>query len=105
MQVHRVVVRGQFDGLTEEQRTALLGEADDHDIFKAAYTEWGTFTYEPNLVSFSFRFEVRTAEGADPPIDPIEVGLTRARAHLDGWGLGHKHVRATATDMSTVWNG
>lgn len=105
MQVHRVVVRGQFAELTDDQRAALHAEAADHDIFKAAYTEWGTFTYEPNLVSFSFRYEVRTADDADPPVDPVELGLARTRAHLDGWGLAHKHLRGTATDMSTVWSG
>lgn len=107
MQVHRVVVRGQFDGLDEAQRAALLAEADDHEIFKAAYTEWGSFTYERNLVSFSFRYEVRQPDGPDaaPPADPVELGLARTRAHLDGWGLGHKHLRGTATDMSSVWSG
>ncbi len=103
--MHRVVVRGQFDGLDGDQRAALLAEADDHDIFKAAYTEWGSFTYERNLVSFSFRYEVRVADDADLPVDPVEVGLARTRATLDGWGLGHKHLRATATDMSTMWSG
>lgn len=111
MKVHRVVVRGQFADLTDEQRTGLLAELDDHDIFKAAYTEWGTFTYERNLVSFSFRYEVRTPDGPDasgatePEDGPVEIGLRRTRAHLDGWGLGHKHLRGTATDMATVWSG
>ena len=105
MKVHRVVVRGQFADLDDDQRVALLAELDDHDIFKAAYTEWGSFTYERNLVSFSFRYEVRTADDADPADAPVELGLARTRAHLDGWGLGHKHLRGTATDMSTVWSG
>lgn len=109
--VHRVVVRGQFDALTDEQRAALLAEADDHEIFKAAYTEWGSFTYEPNLVAFQFRYEVRTTtpEGTpvaeDAPPDPAEVGLAKARAQLADWGLGAKHLRATATDMANVWRG
>ena len=53
--VHRVVVRGHFADLTPDQRAALLAEVADHEIFKAAYTEWGTFSYEPNLVAFQFR--------------------------------------------------
>lgn len=121
--VHRVVVRGHFDELTDEQRASLLAEVDDHDIFKAAYTEWGTFTYEKNLVWFNLRYEVRTDEdeagahaelpgaaaggdhGAGLRTDAADIGLAKARAQLDAWGIGYKHLRATATDMSEMWNG
>ena len=114
--VHRVVVRGHFDALTAEQRAALLDEAADHEIFKATYTEWGSFTYEPNLVAFSFRYEVRTVSDGEPgtaateatdatdPMDPAGIGLTRARTALAEWGLGQKHLRATATDMAAMWD-
>jgi hypothetical protein len=105
VRVHRVVVRGQFAELTHDQRAALLAEVDDHRIFLAAYTDRGTFTYEPNLVAFSFRYELRTDDEAEPGPDPVEVGLGRARAQLDEWGLGSKHLRATATDMATMWSG
>jgi hypothetical protein len=121
-----VVVRGHFDDLTDEQRASLLAEVDDHDIFKAAYTESGTFTYEKNLVWFNLRYEVRTDDGdtgaaaahddlpgaaangdhgAGLRTDAADVGLARARAQLDRWGIHYKHLRATATDMSTMWNG
>jgi hypothetical protein len=112
IRIHRVVVRGQFADLTDEQRAALLAEADDHEIFRAAYTADGTFTYERNLVAYQFRYEVRlddegggggspTAEAADP----AEIGRARAEEQMATWGLGTKHVRATATDMSTLWSG
>ncbi|MCB1031844.1 MAG: hypothetical protein KDA95_10935 [Acidimicrobiales bacterium] len=102
MQIHRVVVRGQFADLTEDQKAALLAEIDDHSIFKSAFTNWGTFTYEPNLVAFNFRYEVRV----DPEDlkDPVEIGIAKARASLDEWGLGHKHLRASAADMSEMWD-
>ncbi|MFN8018423.1 MAG: DUF6204 family protein [Acidimicrobiales bacterium] len=109
MKVYRVVVRGQFDGLDDDQRAALLAEADEHDILRSAFTEWGTFTYDERLVAFNFRYEVRIPDdpaggtGGDPPTDPTEVGLARTRAQLAEWGLGHKHLRATATDMASVW--
>ena len=103
--VHRVVVRGQFDALTDEQRAALLAEADEHTFHKVAYTDWGSFIYERNLVAFNFRYEVRIDDEADPRPDPVEVGLAKAQASLAEWGLGHKHLRATATDMSEVWSG
>lgn len=107
VRVHRVVVRGQFDALTAQQRSALLAEADQHSFHTVAYTEWGTFIYEPNLVAFNFRYEVRADDDADadPPVDPAAVGLAKAQASLAEWGLGHKRLRATATDMSQVWSG
>ncbi|WP_426574717.1 DUF6204 family protein [Aquihabitans sp. McL0605] len=102
--VHRVVVRGHFADLTDEQRASLLAEADEHDFHQVTYTEWGTFIYERNLVAFNFRYEVRIADDADPVPDPVDVGLAKATASLQEWGLGHKHLKATATDMSQVWS-
>ena len=110
--IYRVVVRGQFADLLAAQRVALLAEVDDHDIFKAAYTEWGSFTYERPLVWFQFRYELRMDEDShdgaaapsDPLGDPVAVGLAKAIAQLAEWGIGHKHLRATATDMSTMWS-
>lgn len=103
--VHRVVVRGHFADLTAEQRAALLAEADEHSFHRVAYTEWGTFIYEPNLVAFNFRYEVRTDDRDDPPADPVGTATAKAIASLAEWGLGHKHLSATATDMSQVWSG
>jgi hypothetical protein len=108
--VHRVVVRGHFADLTAEQRAALLAEADQHSFHQVAYTEWGTFIYEPNLVAFNFRYEVRTDSehddhvGDDAP-DPVAIGLAKATASLTEWGFGHKYLKASATDMSEVWSG
>ena len=103
--IYRVVVRGQFADLAEEQRAALLAEVTDHEIFKAAYTEWGTFTYDERLQFFQFRYEVRVDnEAASDGPAPIDVGLARTTTQLDDWGIGHKHLRATATDLSSVWS-
>lgn len=101
--VHRVVVRGQFADLTPQQRHALLAEADDHSIFRSSFTEWGTFTYEPNLVAFNFRYEVRLDDEVDEPTDPVAVGMAKATASLADWGLGSKHLRGHAADMSAIW--
>lgn len=102
--VHRVVVRGHFADLTPEQRSALLAEAEDHSFHSVAYTEWGTFIYEPNLVAFNFRYEVRIDSEDREPKDPVEVGLAKARASLEEWGLGSKRLTATATDMAQIWS-
>jgi hypothetical protein len=104
--IFRVVVRGHFHGLDAEQRANLVAEAPNYEIFKAAYTTDGTLTYEPNLVAFSFRYEVRDSE--DPPDRAedrvIEVAVAKTRASLDAMGVDYRHLRATATDMATVWS-
>src|SRR3954452_9552956 len=106
----RVVVRGQFADLTDDQRASLAAEAHEHSFHSVAYTESGTFIYEPNLVSFNFRYEVRIADDddanppIDPALDPADVGLAKAQASLAEWGIGHKRLRATATDMAQTWS-
>jgi len=101
VRVFRVVVRGHFDGLTEDQRRALLAESDDHDYLRSAFTADGTFTYDRRLVAFNLRYEVRVDEEGD---DPVAVGLDHARSDLASWGLRAKHLRATAVDMADVWS-
>lgn len=110
VRVYRVVVRGHFEDLSAEQRAALLAEADEHSFHAVAYTEWGTFIYEPNLVAFNFRYEVRLDDQVEPgdaaeAPDPVAIGLAKAQASLAEWGLGHKRLSASATDMSQVWSG
>jgi hypothetical protein len=101
--VHRVVVRGHFADLTSDQRAALLAEAGDHGFDSVTYTEWGTFIYEPNLVAFNFRYEVRIDDEASPRPDPVAIGIAKAEASMRDWGLATKHVTATSTDMSDMW--
>jgi hypothetical protein len=103
--IFRVVIRGHFHDLDPEQRAALVADADNHEIFKAAYTAEGTLTYEPNLVAFSFRYEMRETddETADPAAGLIEAGLAKARASLDAMGIDYRHLRGTATNMASVW--
>jgi Family of unknown function (DUF6204) len=104
--IFRVVVRGHFHGLDAEQRANLVAEAPNYEIFKSAYTAGGTLTYEPNLVAFSFRYEVRdtddSAAGAENRV--IETALAKARVSLDAMGVDYRHLRATATDMARVWS-
>ena len=100
--VYRVVVRGEFADLTDDQREALLAEVDDHDILRTAFTEVGTFAYDRRLTWWNLRYEVRLGDD-DVDRDAAAIGIERATAQLDAWGLGAKHVRATATDMAEVW--
>ena len=103
--IHRVIVRGFFDGLDDEQRARLLAEQPDHDILRSAFSREGSLTYEPNLSAFSFRYEVRTTDedGDEHHASAIEIGLAEAEAALAELGVGAKHLRATAADMADVW--
>ena len=108
MSIHifRVVVRGHFHDLDDAARALLLAELDDHDIFKASYTADGSFTYESNLVAFSFRYEVRERDdvAADAEARAIELGLEKAATSLEAISVGHRHLRATATNMASMWD-
>lgn len=104
MKIFRVVVRGQFADLDDAQRAALLDDAGDHSYLKSAFTKDGTLTYDEQLVAFNFRYEVRHG---DPVPDDEAIGTTamaRATKTLGGMGLTAKHLRATVTDMATIWN-
>ena len=103
--IHRVIVRGFFDGLDDEQRAWLRAEQPDHDILRSAFSREGSLTYEPNLSAFSFRYEVRTSDedGDDHHDAAIEIGMAQAEAALAAMGVGAKHLRATAADMADVW--
>lgn len=105
--IYRVVVRGQFADLDEPTRERLLREAPEHDIFRSAFTTEGTFTYDTRLVAFNLRYEVRVAEDPAGDDDSQAVALARSLDRAAAWlatvGLGHRHLRATATDMAAMW--
>ncbi len=106
VRIFRVVVRGHFHDLDPEQRANLSAQAENYEIFKSAYTAEGTLTYERNLVAFSFRYELRDTDdspaGAEDRV--VEAALAKARAALETIGVDYRHLRANATDMSTVWS-
>jgi hypothetical protein len=106
--IYRVVVRGHFHGLDDEQRANLRAAAPDYEIFKSAYTRDGTLTYEPNLVAFSFRYELRDADEtlseAEAQVAVSEVAMEKARESLAAMGVDHRHLRTTVTNMANVWS-
>jgi len=109
LNIYRVVVRGEFAGLTDEQRDELTAEAPEHDIFRSSYTAAGTFTYEPRLHAFSFRYEVRErGDDGRPEAECRDAALATAdglaRAYLGARDIGHKRLRATATNMADMWS-
>lgn len=100
VRIFRVTVRGQFDELDDVTFQRLTAEAADHDfVAQAAFTRDGTFSYEPNLVAFSFRYEVRV----DDDGDALQPAIDAAAKYLHDRGIPSKHIRATATDMATMW--
>jgi hypothetical protein len=94
--IFRVTVRGQFRDLTDQARTFLADHRAEHDIFLAAYTEEGTFTYDERIAFFNFRYEVR---GVPTEGDAAERGIAEAKMFLDVMGIGHGPLKSTVVDM------
>jgi hypothetical protein len=105
--IYRVTVRGFFQDLTADARTALLGVAEEHEPLRAAFTEVGTFTYEPRLTAFSFRFQLREQGEDDSPDDARRAVTARAldlaESYLAESGIGHGDLRVQVTDMAEMW--
>jgi hypothetical protein len=96
----RIIVRGAFDQLSCEQRDALLAEADEHDLLRAAFTPGGHLSYDiAARPFFTFRFQDSGETEADlePATARAEVA---ARAWLDDRGYGYQNLTATAEDLS-----
>ncbi|OJF15491.1 DUF6204 family protein [Couchioplanes caeruleus] len=96
----RVTVRGAFDGLTAEQRAALLADAAAHDVAFAAFTAEGSLTYDIAARPF---FTFRFADSVDEERE-IPAATARAEAAAVQWltshGYAFKNLSAQAVDMS-----
>lgn len=96
----RIIVRGVFDGLSPEQRAELLAHADEHDVFKAAFTPEGSLTYDiAARPAFNFRFE-ETGDDEEDILIATELAEEKAVAWLTERGYGYKNLRSTAEDLS-----
>ncbi|CAL9292692.1 DUF6204 family protein [Streptomyces sp. SudanB182_2057] len=95
----RITVRGAFDGLTEAQRAALLADAAEHDVLRAAFTPEGTLTYDiAARPAFVFRFSA-TGEKEEDILKATERAEEAATAWLTERGYGYKQLRSTAEDL------
>src|SRR5688500_219559 len=84
----RVIVRGEFTGLTDDQRHRLLAEADRHDLLRATYSETGDLSYDETLRPFTVRCQV--VQPADRPDQAaVDHGLLTASALLEELGLAY----------------
>ena len=96
----RITVRGVFAALSEQQRTALLADAAQHDILTASYTAEGHLSYDiASRPAFTFRF-LETGEEEQDLAPAAERAEAAARAWLDERGYGYKELRSQAEDLS-----
>ncbi|ANS69131.1 hypothetical protein SLINC_6907 [Streptomyces lincolnensis] len=99
---YRVIVRGTWDGLTDEARTRLLAEAADHGMGSMRFTEEGSLSYESSpLKHFSMRYVV-VSDAADGEEMAAAIAEDRAEAALKGLGYGHGGLKSTVTDLDTM---
>ncbi|ACU76181.1 conserved hypothetical protein [Catenulispora acidiphila DSM 44928] len=98
----RVMVRGSFDALTEDQRTALLADAAEHDVLNAAFTAEGHLTYDLAMRPFfTFRY-LEHGEREEDIAAAGESARTKAEQWLDERGYGYKGLKVSAEDMALM---
>ncbi len=96
----RIIVRGAFGELSDEQRAQLLAEAGEHDVLFAAFTPEGHLTYDVAARPF-FTFRFADAGNTDEDLPRAEGrALERAEAWLTGRGLPFGELTALGEDLS-----
>ena len=104
MQIFRVIVRGRFGTLDDEQRTALQAALDGDDLSNYRFTPSGTLAYDRRLDFFSVRVEVRVDDGDDAAAAAFAEAEARAVAELTRLGLPWREgLRTTGSNMADVW--
>ncbi|PYC78561.1 hypothetical protein C7C46_15760 [Streptomyces tateyamensis] len=96
----RIMVRGAFEGLTQEQRAELLAAAADHDMLFARFTPEGHLSYDLRArADFTFRYLATGA--ADEDLLPATAQAeASAMEWLEQRGYGYRNLRSTAEDLS-----
>lgn len=104
MQIYRVIVRGRFATLADEQRTTLRDALDRDDVTSHRFTGTGTLAYDRRLDFFRVRVEVRVDDGDDAPAAAFREAEERAVAELTRRGLPWRdELRTTGSNMADVW--
>jgi len=104
VQIYRVIVRGRFGALDDEQRTTLRDALDRDDVISHRFTSTGTLAYDRRVDFFSVRVEVRVEEGDDAPAAAFREAEARAVAELTRLGLPwREELRTTGSNMADVW--
>jgi len=98
----RVMVRGSFDALTDDQRVTLLAAAAEHDVLNAAFTAEGQLTYDLAMRPF---FTFRYLEHGEREEDIVAAG-ERAQVKAEQWlgerGYAYKRLKVSAEDMALM---
>lgn len=101
---YRVQATGQFTALGAEVRERLRAEQGDHDVFAAAFTAEGTFTYTPTLTRFTLRYLLDVDEGSAAEADEAALveGELLAADFLSSRGITHKPLTVSAVCLQDV---
>src|SRR5690606_11686900 len=96
LRIYRVKVRGRFGALDDEVASALRTEARTAAL--PGFSEEGTFSFEPALTFFTFRYQLRSrAEDEGEARTEVEAeALRRASAVLEGRGIPMRDVTTSA---------
>jgi Family of unknown function (DUF6204) len=96
----RIKVRGEFKGLTPDQRADLLARASEHDALGASFKPEGHLSYDlAARPFFTFRFSDSGASDADL-VAATERAEAAAAAWLDERGLAFRLLKSQAEDLS-----
>ncbi|MFJ4206344.1 DUF6204 family protein [Streptomyces sviceus] len=99
---YRVIVRGTWEGLTDDARARLLAEAADHGMASMRFSEEGSLSYEPApLKHFSMRYVV-VSDAADGEEMAAAIAEDRAQTALRELGYGFGDLKSTVTDLDTM---
>ncbi|WP_432060177.1 DUF6204 family protein [Streptomyces sp. S1] len=98
---YRVIVRGTFDGLSEESRSRLLAEVDEHGMTAMRFTEEGSLAYDRTLKHFSYRLVV-VSDAEDGEEMAGALAEDRVERALKELGHGYAGLRSTVTDLDTM---
>lgn len=94
---YRVLVRGRFADLTDDQRVNLREYLKGFDFLRdGGFSEEGALFFDEKLDFFSYRV-ILTAEK-----DAADAGLRRATAAIDALGVDYRGLRAKVTDMDEM---
>ncbi|RKE22865.1 DUF6204 family protein [Streptomyces sp. TLI_171] len=96
----RIMVRGSFDALTDQQRAELTAAAAEHDVLHAQFTEEGHLTYDLSARPFfTFRF-LEYGEAEEDVVAASVRAETAAELWLTDRGYGYKNLKSQAQDMA-----
>jgi len=101
---YRVQLTGQFAGLTPAVSAQLRDEQGEHDLFLAAFTSEGTFTYTPTLTRFTVRYLLEVSEDSAAEADEAAQveGELLAGQYLESRGISHRPLTVTVVCMDDV---